>query len=364
MIERETGEQLKQILQASKLERLSPTEKDAIQYNIRQFMAKHPIQPQQTGVLAWFTSVQKVYAMPVVRSVSLAALVILIGGGGIAFAAQNALPGDALYPVKTGMTEKVLAFTLFSDQAKAEYDIDLAQLRLQETETVAAQNKLNGQTGAKVQVLFNAHVEKIQTRIDAISAKQDDQVAVELNSKLEALLKAHTKIIDNLAGDLQDDNAAAAKKISADVKTKTDQVIKNRQKNEATFAAQVSQKAQINAENKMEKAEAAVKEANTLLGKDAVKITDISRQKAKVDLEIAAENITAGKAKMELKEYKAAFILFQDALRQAQEVSIYLKNESRLKIKFNLPAALVVPVHQDTQEDVEDNIKVEGNLLK
>jgi len=55
-------------------------------------------------------------------------LVLLLGGGGTAMAAGGTVPGDLLYPVKM-VTEKTrLAFT-FSDLAKAELHVDLAERR-------------------------------------------------------------------------------------------------------------------------------------------------------------------------------------------------------------------------------------------
>jgi len=58
-------------------------------------------------------------------------LALLLGGTGTAMAAGGTVPGDVLYPVKMATEEVRLAFT-FSDLAKAELHVDLAEQRVGE----------------------------------------------------------------------------------------------------------------------------------------------------------------------------------------------------------------------------------------
>ncbi len=341
----EAEEQLKSIIQASKKEALLPHEKEAVKSHVMHFMKEHPVKPK-TGLLGWPAMFMSMAHAPAMRYVSLAAMAVLIGGGSVAFAAQHAQPGEFLYSVKTGVSEKVLALTLFSDQAKAEYQINLAQLRLQETETAAAQDKLNDQTSAEVRQLFNDHVTDIQNNIIKINAKEDARVSLRLNSQLEALLKAHAKIIDNLAEKKQGSQAAAIKNILSDLKDKTDEITKNREQSESNVSVAISSNSKINAENKVKEAQAAVAEAGAAIG--AAAVSESVRQKALADLAIASHNMIDGKAKLESQDYAGAFILLQNAVRLAQEVNIYISSESRLELKFNSPAALSVPLKLHT----------------
>lgn len=135
---------------------------------------------------------------PVLKYATLVLAVLFIGGISISVGAENALPGDTLYPIKTNVSEKVVALTLFSDQAKAEYDINLAQLRLEEAETMAAQNKLNGQSSQEVTILLVDHLKDIENRILDIKSKENARVAAQMASKLQVAVQAHAPIVDKL----------------------------------------------------------------------------------------------------------------------------------------------------------------------
>ncbi len=70
------------------------------------------------------------------------AIVIALGaaGGGTAYAAQNSLPGDTLYPVKLG-TEQAIMMLPGDDVARAERALNFAERRVQEMETLAERGR-------------------------------------------------------------------------------------------------------------------------------------------------------------------------------------------------------------------------------
>ncbi|MBE0480790.1 MAG: DUF4382 domain-containing protein [Dehalococcoidia bacterium] len=63
-------------------------------------------------------------------------ILLLLSGIGTVSAAGGAIPGDSLYPVKTGMESIRLAFA-FSEMAKADVHIDLAERRAEEIARLA-----------------------------------------------------------------------------------------------------------------------------------------------------------------------------------------------------------------------------------
>jgi hypothetical protein len=75
----------------------------------------------------------------VLASVVLGVLILVLAGGSTVYAAQSSLPGDTLYPVKTGVESLQLAVTPGA-AAKANLHIKLAQRRIDE---VTQQVKLN-----------------------------------------------------------------------------------------------------------------------------------------------------------------------------------------------------------------------------
>ena len=62
---------------------------------------------------------------------------LVLGSSGIAFASQNALPGDALYPVKLGLEQLELLVTL-DPQEDIRLHMQFAQLRLAEMQRLLA----------------------------------------------------------------------------------------------------------------------------------------------------------------------------------------------------------------------------------
>jgi len=72
--------------------------------------------------------------------VVVALIVLSMLGGGTVYASQNSLPGELLYPVKTGI-EDVRLFFAGSSAAKAELNLQFAQTRLEEMSRLAVSNE-------------------------------------------------------------------------------------------------------------------------------------------------------------------------------------------------------------------------------
>ncbi len=72
---------------------------------------------------------------------ALMAISVIFGGGAAAaYASQDALPGDTLYPVKEVVEQAELAFTT-NPQAKAELHLEFAQERVAEIQTLVAEGR-------------------------------------------------------------------------------------------------------------------------------------------------------------------------------------------------------------------------------
>ncbi len=74
----------------------------------------------------------------IIRVPVTAAFIFVIGTGALAAAAENALPGDPLYPIKISLTEPLLGrFQHFNKQQEAEWSMVLLERRLDEYEAIA-----------------------------------------------------------------------------------------------------------------------------------------------------------------------------------------------------------------------------------
>ncbi|MEI8097152.1 MAG: DUF5667 domain-containing protein, partial [Candidatus Moraniibacteriota bacterium] len=162
---------------------LSEEEKDVmwqtLQVSIRQLHSKTLLQKefQVTGVLALFMR----------RSFALSAfsIVIILGGGlGVARAAESALPGQTLYPVKINVNEPIIGSFKFSDTDRAQWERERAGRRIAEAEALAETENLGTAEAAIIEDHLSQNRKKIE-QIEGRSITDDeffpDQISRETN---------------------------------------------------------------------------------------------------------------------------------------------------------------------------------------
>ncbi len=110
--------------------------------------------------------------------VVIAILLAAVMGGGVSLAAQDALPGDALWSFKVGVVERL--------QHGA--DIAAIQTRLQEAEALATQGKLNTSAQAKLVSNITAHAAVVVVRITDRIGAGDYASAASIATNLQATL--------------------------------------------------------------------------------------------------------------------------------------------------------------------------------
>ncbi len=119
---------------------------------------------------------------------------VVVAGGGTVYASQRSMPGDALYPVKTGSESVQLALT-FGAEAKANYRLKLAQKRVDEMATEASRGNSTDQLEASI-------------------ASQLDKAVGSMSSSKDAEVKEFSKRLSesSLHGQLSLDAAATSAK--------------------------------------------------------------------------------------------------------------------------------------------------------
>jgi hypothetical protein len=103
------------------------------------------------------------------RGLAALGLVLFISGG-TAYAAEGALPGDLLYPVKVGAVEPVEGALAFSDEAKAGWNARVATARLDEAQALAEKGALTAATSDELAASFNEHATGVIAAANSISA--------------------------------------------------------------------------------------------------------------------------------------------------------------------------------------------------
>lgn len=139
--------------------RLTPTEKQHMRVALYEAMKQSPATasggvPQDAGMRV----VKSPYVFVSPRFAgAFAVLLILILGSGTAYAAQGALPGSPLYPVKVNVNDAVRVALATTPQQKALANAAVAQERLDEAQALEAQGRLDATTTAELQQNFDEH---------------------------------------------------------------------------------------------------------------------------------------------------------------------------------------------------------------
>jgi hypothetical protein len=115
------------------------------------------------------------YSLSPVRltaGVLIALLVLAAAGGSTVYAAQSSLPGDVLYPVKTGAEDIQLAVT-WGTEAKADLRLKLAQRRIDEATQQAELNRtINVQALDTVERQFNDAIKELSGSNDTAATNK------------------------------------------------------------------------------------------------------------------------------------------------------------------------------------------------
>jgi hypothetical protein len=123
---------------------------------------------------------------------------LLVGGGGVAYASGDALPGDALYPAKTILQDLELVFS--SDLEDINHLMEHMSLNLAEMQQLATQKRYQD-----IQIGLGEYQENLQAlvRTRARISYEDAGSEDSLNTRLQQQLQLQTKILEGLQQQLQ-----------------------------------------------------------------------------------------------------------------------------------------------------------------
>ena len=166
--------------------KLSESSRARIEGNLQEYARFHTVRVGQDNrsigqvPKSTFLSRLKMTPMPII-----AILITVFVGAGTSFAAQGAVPGDFLYPVKTEVNENVRAAFAVGANAEAELQADLLEERLAEAAKLQAEGRL---TSERAVVVANKIKTQAQIVSDA-SAKSDAAVATNINERVNLALQ-------------------------------------------------------------------------------------------------------------------------------------------------------------------------------
>ena len=310
----------KNFIKSARQIRLAAHERDAIRQNLVLHMNMVP--RIQTEKATWHLFQLK----PVM--VAGLFLMLLGTGAGVSFAAETALPGDLLYPVKIHVTENIRSLAARNDASRAEWHVERIERRLEEAELLTAADKLDVKTSALLEQTFARQVTRVEDSIKHLETQTDYATAASMSSNYSAALRAHTTILSRLR---------EKKDAESFVDTFIAKLQSEQSSNEETSAS-LNEAVAAGTQPMVQEAAEGKKRASI---RKLTQAQDLFKESAEeLDPELAptiesrlgeAQDL-AGDAEAELQtgSYGAAFDLYQEAHRAAQEANVLIHANKKL----------------------------------
>ena len=310
---------------------LAKEERSCIKDNLVLFMDQNPVrygveqrQPNHTGSiknnLKFLTFNFK--TMPIFI------VIAMLVGGGVSFAAEKALPGDVLYPVKVHVNEEVRGLASLSPEAKANWEAMLAARRLEEAEELAVKSNLSSDVRAGLESNFQEHADKAQAKIASLKG-EDAKVAADIASNLAVSLRAHDHILLNIGDSKKGEVRMELNSLSA----KVQQEERDAEEHKANKEDKIFVRADVQsaAEARMNAANNKIAEVQKFIDAKKADIGATATTQIQARLDVAKDLVVQGKAKLDAKAYGEAFLLFGKAHAKAQEAKLLVEAKSHFE---------------------------------
>ncbi len=159
-------------LQATAAEALLEHEKRALRERVKYFMLAHPARaPLSARMAAAMRAWRPLGAVSFARlhPLALSLVLALTVGTGTSYAAEGALPGDTLYPVKIRVNESVQGALAVSDEAKVAWHATRVERRLAEAEALASRGRLTPAARAELENGLDTSAKDFDTAVLAMA---------------------------------------------------------------------------------------------------------------------------------------------------------------------------------------------------
>ena len=170
---------------------LSAKQKEQSRTAIESFMKMRPIRqssPETTTGISWLFTFHRFAALSM-------CVVLLMGmGGGVAYAADDAMPEDLLYPVKLHFNEPVIDVLSFTPARKARWAAKRLERRLGEAEHLSNVKQLTPEHRERMAKHIEERMSLLQERISSLPEEEQEQ----LDNRIQERLDRHEAFLEKL----------------------------------------------------------------------------------------------------------------------------------------------------------------------
>lgn len=270
------------------------------------------------------------YSFNLFRMPALLLIFALVGGGATTFAAEGALPGDVLYPVKVNVNETVRGWAAITDDARSSWEVRRAERRLEEAEELAAEQRLDANARAVVENNFERHADRVSERIMELEGR-DAARAVELSARFETSLKVHARILESIAVSIDGGSEAEAEQFLKRIVYRRDGAQERKEHSEADIEEEKHPDRETAAAGKRKAAENKIAEVSQFIQRLDGRLSTSTVAEVTARLNTAKNYIGEGDAKGMAENYGEAFVFFQRAESTAQEVKLFVAAKQKFE---------------------------------
>ena len=270
-------------------------------------------------------------------------LAIGLTGAGISYASEQALPGDALYPVKVSIVEPAVAAFQDTPEEKEEWHRTITQRRLSEATELATTEKLDATTREQIDAAVKTEARRMNAIADRYGKEGDSARELAIRSELEARLAAHERVLDAVYERLPEDTT-----LREEVKELRDSIDA-----EQEYMTERRRAAEQLTERGGKPADAAIQAALSAIESSSVRVEETHRKRSALDEEAQERMERAHRyaefVRTELREGRVSgntYVLAEEGARAAREAAIYAFWSTQVREADE--------IHQAADEEVQD----------
>lgn len=142
---------------------------------------------------------RKSYAFHSMGTCTVACLILtLITSSSLSAFAQDTLPGDLLYSVKTQVNEKIQVALASTPEEKARHEAILAARRLEEVEALVLVGKGDPLLIAQINEAFNVHAQNFQKQLRTLQEQEKFSTIVNVGVFFQTRIAVHAAILRDI----------------------------------------------------------------------------------------------------------------------------------------------------------------------
>ena len=195
--EKKLEEMLKAAGKSAQNVRMTAAEKTARKADLMHFMEKaihlpaSRKNPAERSSSVWESLWRRINPVYIATPLIIASL-----GAGVVYGAENSLPGDFLYPVKTSVIEKMQSSLAVNRKDKAALHAKFAIKRLEEIEEVSKKRVLTDEQIQQMNAHFDENQKELDDDLKDLKNAHEDDAATELSTNFSTKLDQHRKIFN------------------------------------------------------------------------------------------------------------------------------------------------------------------------